>query len=145
MKKVRSKSASQCPISFALDLFGDRWSLLIIRDVVFKKKCHFREFLTSPEKISTNILAARLAKLEANNLLIKTVDPENASGFIYRLTSKGRDLVPLLLEMTSWSAKHDPTSVLSDSVIDGAPRQLLRRLKKDRQSLLSDILKNIPK
>lgn len=134
---------TQCPISFALDLFGDRWSLLIVRDMVFKGKTHYREFMTSPEKISTNILASRLAKLETSGLVTKQVDPQNASGFVYGLTNKGKDLIPLLVEMTVWSAKYDPDSVTSDSLIDGAPRHLLRRAKREREKLITEIAEKI--
>lgn len=132
----------QCPISFALDTFGDRWSLLIIRDIVFKGKRHYREFASSPEKISTNILANRLAKLEAQGILTKAVDTDNASAYVYALTPKGEDLVPLLLEMTAWSSKYDAQPKMPDNIIEGAPRHLLRRLRTDRKGLIREIVGN---
>ena len=130
----------QCPISFALDLFGDRWTLLIIRDLVFKGKTRYREFADSPEGISTNILANRLARLEAALVIEKSVNPQNASSYIYRLTDRGKDLIPLLLEMTVWSAKHNSQESAPDSIIDGAPRHLLRRLRNDRAAVIREIV-----
>ena len=142
---MRSKApADQCPISFSLDTFGDRWSLLIIRDMVFKGKRHYREFADSPEKISTNILANRLAKLEASEILTKSVDPDNASSYIYRLTDKGKDLVPLLLEMTAWGTKYDPQPGVSNNIIGGAPKHLLRRMRTGRADLVREIVANVP-
>jgi len=140
MSKPIKNSHTQCPIKFALDVFGDRWTLLIIRDLVFKRKSHFHEFIKSPEKISTNILANRLAMLEAEGIVVKSVNPENASGYIYQLTIKGTDLIPVLLEMTAWSAKYDVQPEVPDNIIGGAPRHLLRRLRSDRIKLIREIL-----
>jgi len=128
-----------------LDALGDRWSLLIVRDLVFKGKSHYREFASSPEKISTNILANRLSRLVQDGILTKSRDPDNASSYVYRLTEKGRGLVPVLLEMTAWSATYDPQPGASDSLIDGAPPRLLERLQSDREALIQDILDGIPR
>ena len=98
---------SHCPINFALETFGDRWTLLIIRDLIFKSKQTFGEFRKSEEKIATNILADRLKQLEANGIVEKTVAAGNRSSVIYSLTEKGKDLIPVMLEITAWSAKHD--------------------------------------
>ena len=135
-----SPSRSTCPVTFALDIFGDKWSLLILRDIVFKGKRHYREFLASPEKISTNILADRLKHLEATGLLSKARDMQNRSKFVYRLTDKGKDLLPLLLELIRWSATHDPQPGVPDCIISGAPARLLERLDEDRGTLIEDIL-----
>ena len=134
-----------CPIHYMLDVLGDRWSLLIVRDVVFKGKSRYREFASSPERISTNILANRLSRLVQDGILTKSRDPDNASSYMYRLTEKGRDLVPLLLEMTAWSAKYDPQPEASDSLIDGAPPRLLQRLQSDREELILEIVEAIPR
>src|ERR1700743_2097182 len=104
---VKQKRRSDCPINYALELFGDRWTFLIIRDLMFKGKSHYNEFLQSEEKIATNILANRLQLLEHNGIVTKSTDPGHGSKWIYRLTAKGIDLIPLLIEMIIWSAKYD--------------------------------------
>ena len=101
---------SHCPINFGLEAFGDRWSLLILRDIVFRGKKTYGEFLRSEEGIATNILAARLTTLEEQGILKKQPDPDDARKDLYRLTEKGLDLVPLLFEMILWSAKYDARS-----------------------------------
>ena len=106
---------------------------------MFKGKRHYREFLASPEKISTNILASRLRQLEANGLISKVRDTDNQSRFVYSLTDKGKDLIPLLLEMVRWSAKYEPQAGVPDSIINGAPPRLLDRLDKDRDTLIRQI------
>lgn len=103
----RQKRKSDCPINFALEIFGDRWTLLIIRDLMFKGKNYYSEFLQSEEKIATNILADRLAMLEQEGIVIKKVDPAHGSKFIYNLSEKGIDLLPVLSEIVVWSAKYD--------------------------------------
>lgn len=95
---------------FALDVFGDRWSLLVIRDLAMRESSTYSQFLAAGEGISTNVLADRLKRLEAKGILSKEPDPEHAGRSRYRLTPKGRDLLPVLLEMIRWSAKHDPES-----------------------------------
>jgi len=99
---------SNCPVNLALEIIGDKWSLLIIRDMMFENKCYFREFLQGEEKIATNILADRLSKLEKEGIIRKSGDPEHKQKFIYRLTLKGIDLLPLILEMGIWSLKYQP-------------------------------------
>lgn len=101
---------SHCPINFGLESFGDKWSLLILRDIIFRGKRTYGEFLKSEEGFATNILAARLAHLEDVGILRKVVDPEDGRRSRFLLTEKGLDLVPLLFEMMRWSAKHDSKS-----------------------------------
>ena len=143
MNKRTKISGPKCPITFGLDIFGDKWSLIIIRDIVFKGKRSYREFLTSPEKISTNILASRLKQLEANGILSKAKDAHNQSKFVYSLTDKGKDLVPLLLEIVRWGAKYDPQPDAPDSIISGAPSRLLDQLASDRDAVIQQILKGL--
>lgn len=142
-KPHENPGSGKCPVSFALDVFGDRWSLLIIRDMVFRGKHHFGEFTLSSEKISTNILASRLAKLETEGILTKTTDTENLSKFYYALTPKGIDLLPVILEMIIWSATHDPQPNGLLNIIHGAPSDLLERAKNDRAALVSDLIANM--
>ena len=132
MKRNEKKYRSHCPINFAQETFGDRWSLLIIRDLMFKGKKYYGEFLNSDEKISTNILADRLEKLEAEGLITKAIDNENNSKKIYALTQKGIDLLPMLLEMIAWSAKHDDETE--------APAEFIRKLEEDKESLIRELL-----
>ena len=99
---------SHCPVNLTLEVFGDKWSLIIIRDIMFEGKRHFRELLQSEEKIASNILTDRLNLLERENILSKTPDPEHKQKFIYHLTEKGIDLLPLMVEIGAWSFKHKP-------------------------------------
>lgn len=135
-----NKNKAKCPVTFALDIFGDKWSLIILRDIFFKQKKYYGEFLNSVEKISTNILASRLQKLEIEGLISKTQDPENLSKFIYRITAKGKDLLPLMLEMIEWSVKYDPQPGVSDNIINGAPANLLARYREEPETLFEEIL-----
>jgi len=104
MKKLSMRS--DCPISCTLDLFGDKWSLLIMRDLLFFEINSFGEFLLSDEKIAKNILADRLTSLVELGFIIKEVSTQNKSKFLYYPTAKAIDLVPLLLQMAAWSEKH---------------------------------------
>ncbi len=99
---------SNCPINFALETFGDTWSLLIIRDMVYFGKKTYGDFLASEEGIATNILASRLARLEQKRIIVKRPLEEDRRKEAYFLTEKGLDLIPLLLEMANWSARYDP-------------------------------------
>lgn len=122
MREVKRRS--DCPISYALDLFGDKWSLLVMRDLVFQEKSQFGEFLRSEEKIATNILADRLQRLEHAGLIEKVPGPDRRERTAYTATAKGKDLIPILFEMMLWSAKHDATV--------NVPPRLLTELKRDK-------------
>jgi len=106
MKKLKS----QCPINQALEVFGDKWTLLIIRDVMFEGKRYFREMLGSDEKIASNILTDRLSKLEEFGILIKTKDTHHKQKNVYSLTTKGIDLMPVMIEMAYWSVRYRKVS-----------------------------------
>lgn len=97
---------SDCPLNYALELFGDKWSLLIIRDMIFFNKRYYQEFLLSEEKISTNILANRLLMLENKGFISKEQSPDHKQKKIYSLTEKGIDLVPIIIEIGLWSDKY---------------------------------------
>jgi len=105
------KQRSTCPVSTSLDVLGDKWTLLILRDIVFAGKSTYGQFLQSEEKMATNILADRLAVLESQGLLTKTVAADKKSKFTYRLTEKGVDTIPIIVELVLWGAKHCPTIV----------------------------------
>jgi DNA-binding HxlR family transcriptional regulator len=122
---------SDCPISSALDLFGDKWSLLVMRDVLLRGKSHYRDFLASEEGIATNILADRLARLEIAGLIQRTSDDPHSGRQEYHTTAKGKDLIPLLLEIMAWSAKHDPRAAV--------PAVLIAEIGKDRASVAKKV------
>lgn len=124
MKKNRQRR-SNCPINFALETFGDRWSLLIIRDIVFFGKKTYGEFLASTEGMATNILAARLAHLEQQGILAKQPYDLDKRKEVYSLTAKGLDLIPVLLEMGLWSAQHDAHT--------SAPPAWIAQVKADKE------------
>jgi DNA-binding HxlR family transcriptional regulator len=131
MAKPEQTRRSSCPVSCALDILGDRWTLLVIRDIIFKRKRYFRDFLASPEKIASNILSDRLKKLEECDIVLRRPDPVNARRIIYTLTEKGFDLVPAILELLRWGVKHDPAS--------DAHENLIQRLEQDRAGLMAEI------
>lgn len=97
------KKRSHCPISCWLDLFGDRWTLLIIRDMLIFGKKTYKEFSQSQEGIATNILASRLKKLVEQGVVSKTRAERNKRVFVYELTEKGRSLEPILMDIANWS------------------------------------------
>lgn len=97
---------SDCPISYALDFFGDKWTLLIVRDMVFFKKKFYKDFLDSKEGVATNILSDRLKKLESNGIVTSSVYESLKTRKEYVLTSKGKELIPMLVDMMVWSSKY---------------------------------------
>ncbi|MCC6287382.1 MAG: helix-turn-helix transcriptional regulator [Chitinophagaceae bacterium] len=128
---AKQKRRSDCPISYALEIFGDKWTLLIVRDLMFKGKHYYGEFLQSEEKIATNVLADRLALLEEANIVVKRVDPAHGSKFIYKLTQKGIHLLPVLVDVIMWSAKYDKNSAVD--------KKFVNRAKRGKEGLLKEI------
>jgi DNA-binding HxlR family transcriptional regulator len=125
MEKVRS----DCPISCSLDVFGDKWSLLIIRDIMLRGKLSYSDFLESEEKIASNILVNRLSVLTAEGILLKHVSPANKSKFIYSLTEKGIDLLPIIIEIMDWGAKYNANC---------PRRELGKKIKKDKAGAIKE-------
>jgi DNA-binding HxlR family transcriptional regulator len=126
MKEFRS----DCPISCSLDVFGDKWSLLIIRDIMLRDKVSYSEFLGSEEKIASNILVNRLSVLEAEKILVKEVSPANKSKFVYSLTQKGLDLLPIVIEIMDWGAKYNAN----------CPRKEIgKKIKKDKAAVIKEL------
>lgn len=101
---------SLCPINLSLEVFGDRWTLLIIRDMMFGGKRHFRELLQGEEGISTNILADRLRMLVEQGVITRRDDPTHRQKAIYSLTEKGIELLPIFARMGAWGRRHTPAS-----------------------------------
>ena len=129
MKKIKKRSF--CGISSALDILGDKWSLLIIRDIIFDKKNTYSDFLNSDEKIATNILADRLIMLESTGILIKQEHPDSKAKYLYKLTPKGIDLIPVLMEIVVWSDKY--------LEISERGKIFAKHIKKDREGLIKKI------
>jgi DNA-binding HxlR family transcriptional regulator len=131
MSSAKSKERSGCPIDFGLDIFGDRWTLLVIRDLLFVGKRHFNELMQSPERIASNILAARLKKLEERGVISRSPDPDNRKQVVYELTEMGRDLTPVLVELIRWGGKYDPQTPV--------PKTFVRHFARDNDALLKEV------
>lgn len=128
---------SDCPISCSLDIWGDKWSLLIIRDLMDKKQCTYGDFLKAPEGIATNILASRLQVLEENKIIEKLAHPDSKAKVLYRLTNKGIDLLPVLLEINLWAEKYFP--------IPEDRKAILKEAKKDKAGFIKSMSKELKK
>jgi DNA-binding HxlR family transcriptional regulator len=125
---------SQCPISLALDVIGDRWSLLIVRDLMFAGKRYYRELLRSDEGISSNILAERLARLVDVGILSRTGDPTHKQKAIYSLTPMGIDLLPLVAQLGIWGRKYLPVTAETGAQAEQLEKggaTLLRKIQAD--------------
>ncbi len=123
---------SGCPISCSLDLLGDRWSLLIVRDMVFVGKRYFKDFVASDEAIASNILADRLQRLEATGIITKQSDPSSGRQVLYSLTDKGIALIPLLVELVCWGAIYDEAP-------DSDP-EAVKRIMKDKPRFIRKLV-----
>jgi DNA-binding HxlR family transcriptional regulator len=111
--RVREDHRSTCVVNLTVEIVGDQWSLLVIRDIIFMDRRHFRELLTkSMERIASNILADRLQRLVKQGIIVKSDDPTHKQKAIYSLTEKGIALFPLLMEMVAWGNKHLPAAKL---------------------------------
>jgi len=130
---------SDCPLNFAVELFGDKWTLLIIRDLIFFDKRYYQEFLSSQEKISTNILADRLTALEKNGFVRKGRDERHKQKIIYRLTEKGINLVPMLIEIALWSDKY------GENVPQYKKDFILKEVRKDKTIAVEKLMEDLHK
>lgn len=129
-RRAATTQRSKCPISLGLEIFGDPWSLLIVRDLMFKGLRTFKDFQAAGEGMATNILSDRLLRLEAAGILRRDADPNDARRVIYGLTPKGAALAPVLVEIVLWSAKHEETD---------APAAVLRQMRTNRAKVIADI------
>jgi DNA-binding HxlR family transcriptional regulator len=132
---LKSKRRSDCPISSSLDIWGDKWSLLIIRDLLDSKECTYGDFLKSPEGIATNILATRLQNLEENKIIEKLAHPDSKAKVLYKLTRKGIDLVPAMIEISLWAEKY--FSISPDR------KAMLKEVKKDKAGFIRAAIKEL--
>ncbi|OJJ14362.1 hypothetical protein BKI52_43570 [marine bacterium AO1-C] len=133
MKEITQRS--DCPVSYALDFFGDKWTFLIIRDLMFEGKKFYKDFLNSKEGIATNILSDRLKRLEGIGVIESKVYEKLKTKKEYSLTQKGKDLVPVLVEVMAWSAKHH----------DGlaVPPDFVEKVKNSREVVIEKVLTNL--
>ncbi|AYZ11445.1 helix-turn-helix domain-containing protein [Chryseobacterium arthrosphaerae] len=123
-----SKKRSDCPISCSLEMWGDKWSLLIIRDLMLKKECTYGDFLKADEKIATNILASRLQNLLDHGIIDKKDHPDNKLKIIYFLTQKGIDLIPVIVEINLWGDQY--------LTIPEERKKLLEDIKRDKEGFI---------
>jgi DNA-binding HxlR family transcriptional regulator len=126
---------SECPVSCSLDIWGDKWSLLIVRDLMFAKECTYGDFLKAPEGIATNILASRLHVLEENKIIEKLAHPDSKAKVLYKLTKKGIDLLPVMIEINLWAEKY--YSIPEDRKV------LLKEVKKDKPGFIKAMTKEL--
>lgn len=126
-RKPPPNRRSACPLNASVEMLGDRWSLLILRDMMLRGFRTFNQFLQSYEGIATNILADRLKKLIAYDIVTTRKDPTDARKRIYVLTRKGIDLAPVLTEMVLWAARHEPTG----------NQPLIHLIQKDKKKFLA--------
>jgi len=128
--KSKHRPRSGCPVSVALELLGDRWSLLIVRDLMIRGYRTFKQFENSGEGVATNILADRLEKLERAGVIAVEKDPSDGRKLKYQLTQKGIDLAPVLLELLIWGARHEKTD---------APCAMIEKMAENRERLISEV------
>ena len=133
----KSLKRSDCPVSCSLDIWGDKWSLLIIRDLMMAKECTYGDFLKSGEGIATNILASRLQSLEENGLIQKLNHPDSKAKVLYKLTPKGIDLLPVLIEINLWAEKY--------FTIPADRKAMLKEVKRDKEGYIKASVKELKK
>jgi DNA-binding HxlR family transcriptional regulator len=131
---------SDCPLNYGIEIFGDKWTLLIIRDLMFFEKRHFNELLSSAEGIATNLLADRLAMLEKEKIIRKEKDSQHKQKIIYSLTPKGIDLVPIILSIGLWSEKYATIKLNPnrDIIIGEAKKSLSKGIEKMTRKLKAE-------
>ena len=130
-----SKRRSKCPMNHAIEILGDQWTLLVVRDMVFRDKRTFSELAEMPEKIATNMLADRLKRLEDAEIIRKQRDPNDGRSHIYSLTDHGRGLIPVLLELMVWSRDHT-------SDVD-VTKSLTNTIKQDRKAAIAEVTRRM--
>jgi DNA-binding HxlR family transcriptional regulator len=130
-KKPIPNRRSGCPLNASVEMLGDRWSLLILRDMMLRGFRSYNQFLDSYEGIATNILANRLKRLIAHGIVTAQEDLSDGRRLIYVLTAKGLDLAPVLTEMVLWAAKHEKTE----------NQALVRQMQKDKQGFIAQVQK----
>ena len=115
MRKIAKRS--DCPISYSLDLLGDKWTFLILRDIALADKHFYKDFLEAGEGVATNVLSDRLKMLESYGIIKSRKYERNKTMKHYSLTEKGGELIPVLIELWTWGAKHDPATTVSPETL----------------------------
>lgn len=138
-RKLCDDRRSDCPISGSLDLLGDRWSLLIVRDLMFRGFREYGQFLAADEGISTNILAERLDRLMCAGVIVRSEHPSNGKKYVYRLTEKGVDLAPVMIELALWGSKYIPDNAAPTAVIHQMRTAREKMIQQLRESLLTEL------
>ena len=131
MTEVLPSRRSDCPIARALDVVGDKWTLVVLRDLIMARRRHYQEILAGNEGIASNILASRLKLLEAAGMITRRRDPEQRRRVIYEPTEKALDLLPVMIELVLWGLKFDPQA--------SAPAHFMRRLSEDREGFIAEL------
>lgn len=134
---MKHEFRSDCPINFGLEIFGDKWSLLIVRDIIFADKTTYNDFLESNEKIATNILSNRLKSLEEAGIIKKHHDPtrKTKTKIVYGLTKRGAELIPILIEIMLWSGKQRE--------LDEDARIIVAKAEQDKQALIEELYQRV--
>jgi DNA-binding HxlR family transcriptional regulator len=137
---IFNRMRSDCPLNYGIEIFGDKWTLLIIRDLMFFEKRYFNELLSSAEGIATNLLADRLAMLEKEKIIRKKKDSQHKQKIIYSLTPKGIDLVPIILSIGLWSEKYATIKLNPnrDIIIGEAKKSLSKGIEKMKKKLIAE-------
>lgn len=126
---------SSCPVSFALDFFGDKWTLLVIRDMIFDQKRFYKDFQSSDEGIATNILSDRLKKLENNGIIRSAIFEQKRTQKEYFLTEKGKSLLPVLLEIMVWSYENDNSLNVT--------KEFVEKIKNNREEVIQYFMEKL--
>lgn len=125
---------ASCPVTYALEIFGDRWTLLVLRDIMIDARRRYKDLLSANPGIATNVLADRLKRLERRGLISRARDPMDARQIAYKPTEQAIEAIPMLVEMIVWSAKNGA---------GGVSKTLLRRYRDDRESLIAELRRNV--
>lgn len=130
MTRHGTEASPACPVTYALEIFGDRWTLLVLRDIILEARSRYRDVLAANPGLATNVLADRLKRLERRGILSKQSDPSDARQYVYKPTEAAIALIPMLVEMIVWSAKQGA---------NGVSAQFLERFETDRDALIEEL------
>lgn len=134
MAKSEQAANAPCPVTYALEIFGDRWTLLVLRDIMIDGRRRYKDLLSANPGLATNILADRLKRLERRGLISRARDPLDARQFAYKPTERAVAVIPMLLEMIVWSAKNGA---------GGVSKSLLRRYQTEREALIAELAQEV--
>jgi DNA-binding HxlR family transcriptional regulator len=144
------RDRSPCPIAYGLDVLGDRWTLLILRDLAFKERHYFSDFLGASERISSKILTDRLARLEDAGLVVKTPDPDDGRRARYFLSDDGLDLLPVMIEIALWGSERHPDPKPGPGELEhfrldreGAVRRVRTKLTEERERARAETVREV--